>query len=320
MSGPSSLGRDLTELARAGRLDPVVGRETELQLLLRVLCRRTKNNPLLLGAPGVGKTALVEGLAQRLATQTVPEPLRGRTLFELQLGALLAGTQFRGDLEKRVHDFLQAARLRQALVFIDEVHLLAVAGRGSGMDAANLLKPVLSRGEVPCIGATTPAEAAELFRIDPALERRFQVVALDEPAADGVHAMLRAIRPRLERHHGFAISDGALAAAVELSLTRGGPRKNPDRALDLLEDACAAEQVRRAGKSLGGPSPDLARAREEVAAAAAALDFERHLRARAAEDAAEAEARADAAEEPSGAEPLLAEHVFSAIPAAPTAG
>lgn len=281
-----TLGRDLTELARAGKLDPVVGREREMDELLLVLCRRTKNNPLLLGEPGVGKTALAEGLAQLLATNDVPQLLRGRRLFELQLGPLLAGTQFRGDLEKRLQDFIRRAQAERTIVFIDEIHLLVVAGRGSGMDAGNLLKPILARGEVPCIGATTPAEASEMFRVDPAMERRFQAVSLAEPRPETVRAILRALRPRLETHHGVAIADDAIEAAVEYSLSDSRARKNPDRALDILEDTCAAEQLRLSRAVRATPVPGLAELEAEVLSAIQGLDLARHVRAREAVEAA----------------------------------
>ena len=277
------LGRDLTELARAGRLDPVVGRDPEIRAVLRVLCRRTKNNPLLLGEPGVGKTALVEGLAQLLVNGAVPATLRGRRLFELQLGSLLAGTQFRGDLEQRLQAFLQRACVERTLVFIDEIHLLVVAGRGSGMDAANLLKPILGRGEVPCIGATTFSEANEMFRTDPALERRFQPVRIDEPSSDALRTILDTARARLETHHRLVITDAALDAAVTISLNVPNGRKNPDRALDLLEDACAAEQLNAALRHT--PSSPRRRSLEaELQAASAALDLFGHIRARTALD------------------------------------
>jgi len=284
MNDGGTLGRDLTELARSGKLDPVVGREREIDEVLRVLCRRTKSNPLLLGDPGVGKTALVEGLAQLLVAGAVPPSLRGRRLFELQLGSLMAGTQFRGDLEKRVQDFLATAREERTLVFIDEIHLLVVAGRGSGMDAANLLKPILARGEVPCIGATTCEEAVEMFQIDPAMERRFQPVMIAEPSEEAVETILRAARPRLEAHHRLRISDEAIRATVALSATLKSGRKNPDRALDILEDACSAEQL-RVSRVAGGAialSPELTDLEKELAAAVAALDIARHVRARAA--------------------------------------
>lgn len=308
-----ALGRDLTELARQGRLDPVVGREREIDEVLRVLCRRTKSNPLLLGEPGVGKTALIEGLAQLMAAGEVPSSLRGRRLFELQLGSLMAGTQYRGDLEKRVQDFVGVARQEKTIVFIDEIHLLVVAGRGSGMDAANLLKPILARGEVPCIGATTGDEAAEMFQVDPAMERRFQSVAINEPDAAAVEAILRAARPRLESHHGLKISDEAILETVALSLQQKGVRKNPDCALDLLEDACAAEQLRVSrivGAETAG-SPELVRLEKELAAAVESLDLEQHVRARAAVCAYRAEQRKAAEESARTLAQVDASHVRS---------
>lgn len=307
-----SLGRDLTDLARRQLLDPVVGREAEIDQVLRVLCRRTKSNPLLLGEPGVGKTALVEGLAQLMVSGVVPRPLRGRRLVELQLGSLMAGTQFRGDLEKRVQDFLFAARRDRTLVFIDEIHLLVVAGRGSGMDAANLLKPILARGEVPCLGATTPLEAAEMFRTDPAMERRFQPVIVVEPDADAVRAMLFAARPRLEVHHELSISEGAINAAVQLSLQRKTTRQNPDRALDILEDACAAEQLRAAKKAAPPASfPELHELEAEVQAAAVALDVFRHVRARERVDACREKWEGSRRATPDSRGTVLPEHVFA---------
>jgi ATP-dependent Clp protease ATP-binding subunit ClpB len=292
MPDTALFGRNLTQLARAQRLDPVVGRDDELDSMLRVLCRRTKNNPLLLGAPGVGKTALVEGLAQRMAAQKVPTPLRDRELFELQLGPLLAGTQYRGDLEKRLQDFLKRAHQERVLVFIDEIHLLVVAGRGSGMDAGNLLKPILARGEIPCIGATTPREAEEMFKTDPAMERRFQTIFVPEPREHTVRSILLALRPRLETHHGLGISDEAIDEAVRLSMVLPTARNNPDRAIDLLEDACAAVhlQVLQASAAPVATSAARGQLQSDVARAAQDLDVERHALARAALEHFEREA------------------------------
>lgn len=274
-----TFGRNLSELARAGRLDPVVGRGDALAQVLRILCRRSKNNPLLLGEAGVGKTALVEGLAQHLAGGGLPPSLTGRDVVELSLGSLLAGTQFRGDLEKRLQDFLQHATHRRYILFIDEIHLLVVAGRASGMDAANLLKPMLARGELPLIGATTPAEAKAMYATDPPLERRFQPVHLLEPTADVVRSILQAARPALEAHHGLTIPDAAIERILRVSSVPHGSRRNPDRALDLLEEACAAEQLRHAAVTGESTSddPDLT----AVAAAAARLDLFAHAAARA---------------------------------------
>jgi ATP-dependent Clp protease ATP-binding subunit ClpA len=254
-------------------------------MLLQVLCRRTKNNPLLLGEPGVGKTALVEGLAVWLLTRPVPAILRNREIFELHLGSLLAGTQYRGDMEKRLQETLGEIRRKRAIVFVDEIHLLVVAGRGSGMDAANLLKPILARGEVPCIGATTPTEAAEMFRVDPAMERRFQPITVEEPSRQTVLAILRAMRPRLETHHCIKISDAALETALILSLEGASRRKNPDRALDLLENACAALHLRLARDVDAADVPEeMHQAQYELERALGDLDLHRHVAARAALD------------------------------------
>ncbi len=274
-----TFGRNLSELARGGRLDPVVGRSEALAQVLRILCRRSKNNPLLLGEPGVGKTALVEGLAQQLAHGNLPASLAGRDVVELSLGSLLAGTQFRGDLEKRLQDFLQHATRRRYILFVDEIHLLVVAGRASGMDAANLLKPMLARGEVPLIGATTPAEAKAMYTVDPPLERRFQAVHLLEPSIDIVRSILHAARPALEAHHGLTIPDAAIERILRLSSVPHGSRRNPDRALDLLEEACAAEQLRHSAvnEACNPEDPDLI----AVTAAAARLDLFAHAEARA---------------------------------------
>jgi ATP-dependent Clp protease ATP-binding subunit ClpA len=257
-----TLGRDLTDLAKRGCLDPVVGREREIEQALRVLCRRSKSNPLLLGEPGVGKTALAEGLAMVLAAEDAPPSLVGRRIFELQLGSLLAGTQFRGDLEQRLKSLLDVVTRNRTILFIDEIHLLVQAGRGGGMDAGNLLKPVLSRGDVSCIGATTAAEAKEMFNLDPAMERRFQPVLIEEPSPELVKQMLFAMRHKLEDHHHLRIADEAVEAAVDQSLQNvSSGRSNPDRALDILENACAAEQIRlarmRKAESLAQTNPEL---------------------------------------------------------------
>ncbi len=281
------LGRDITALAREGALDPVVGREREIDDMLRALCRRTKSNPLLLGPPGVGKTALVEGIASLSIDGRVPRSLRTRPIWELQLGSLLAGTQFRGDFEKRLEDFLASARQERSIVFIDEIHLLVLAGRGSGMDAANLLKPALARSEISFIGATTPEEAQEMFRIDPALERRFQPILINEPDEPTTRAILEALRPRFEAHHGLKICDASLDASLVEAKTLPGDRKNPDRALDLLEDACASLQLAEARTQQAGHVPDssLSELKREVQSALIELDLDRHVRAREAYEA-----------------------------------
>ena len=290
MSSPDeqlqALGRDLTELAKKGCLDPVVGRDREIEQALRVLCRRSKSNPLLLGEPGVGKTALAEGLAMALAAEDSPPSLAGRRIFELQLGSLLAGTQFRGDLEQRLKSLLEVVKKNRTILFIDEIHLLVQAGRGGGMDAGNLLKPVLSRGDVSCIGATTACEAKEMFKLDPAMERRFQPVLVEEPSPELVKLMLMAMRHKLEAHHRLRITDEAVAAAVDQSLQNASlGRSNPDRALDILENACAAEQIRlsRARKAEASEriNPELQKWKDKLATATRDFDLERHAAAEA---------------------------------------
>ena len=240
-AGPlSKYGRDLTALARLGRLEPVVGREAELVRVLRILSRRWKNNPVLLGEPGVGKTAIAEGLAQRLAAGDVPEALRGLRLVSLDLGALLAGARYRGDFEERIGALLRELRARgDVILFVDELHTLLGAGAAEGaVDAANLLKPALGRGELRLLGATTPEEYRRVER-DSALERRFQPVWVGEPDAAESEEMLRGLREGLERHHALRIDDGAVRAAVSLSARYLPDRRLPDKAVDLLDEACA---------------------------------------------------------------------------------
>ncbi len=234
--------RDLTQLAGAGALDPVAGRDRELRRLIQVLLRRTKNNPVLVGDPGVGKTAIVEGLAQRIADGDVPARLAGRRLLQLDLGALVAGARFRGDFEERVQKLVDEVRAQAGavLLFIDEIHLLTAAGAGAGaIDAANLLKPALGRGELQCIGATTVAEWRQHVERDAALERRLQPIRVDEPGDEAVRAMLRAQADRLTAHHDVAISDGALEAAARLTRRYVAGRALPDKAIDALDEAAA---------------------------------------------------------------------------------
>lgn len=300
-------GRDLTDLARRGKLDPIVGREAELEQLLAILCRRTKSNPLLVGEPGVGKTALVDGLAAKISGGAVPRHLASRTVFELQLGALLAGTQFRGDLEQRVHRLLKDAQTQGMIVFIDEIHLLAQAGRGSGLDVGNLLKPALARGDFCCVGATTPNEAAHFFASDPAFERRFQTVLLDEPSSLGLRAILTEAAQRLSAFHGLTIGSDALEAVLEASIQPRGEsndavRRNPDRALDLLEDACAREHLRQSRETKASMTlpPEVVALRQELAATVNDLNVFRHVQVRDAYESALASWRQtrDAAETP----------------------
>jgi ATP-dependent Clp protease ATP-binding subunit ClpB len=232
--------RDLTEEARQGRLDPVIGRDDEIRRTIQVLARRTKNNPVLIGEPGVGKTAIVEGLAQRLAAGDVPEGLKDRRVLALDLSALLAGAKFRGEFEERLKALLaevQAAAGR-IILFIDELHTLIGAGRTDGaLDASNMLKPALARGELRCVGATTPDEYRRYIEKDAALARRFQPVTIDEPSLEDAVSILRGIKAKYEVHHGVRITDAAIVAAAQLSSRYISDRRLPDKAIDLVDEA-----------------------------------------------------------------------------------
>ncbi|RLN08813.1 uncharacterized protein C2845_PM11G00890 [Panicum miliaceum] len=235
-------GIDLTESARRGKLDPVIGRDDEVRRCIQILCRRTKNNPVIIGEPGVGKTAIAEGLAQRIVRGDVPEPLMNRRLISLDMGALLAGAKFRGDFEERLKAVLKevTASNGQIILFIDEIHTVVGAGAAGGaMDAGNLLKPMLGRGELRCIGATTLDEYRKYIEKDAALERRFQQVYCGEPAVEDTISILRGLRERYELHHGVKISDGALVAAAVLSDRYITGRFLPDKAIDLVDEAAA---------------------------------------------------------------------------------
>ncbi|MFM7265984.1 MAG: Clp protease N-terminal domain-containing protein, partial [Cyanobium sp.] len=236
-------GRDLTAAARAGELDPVIGRDTEIRRLIQVLSRRGKNNPVLIGEPGVGKTAVAELLAQRIVAGEVPEALRGLRLVALDLGALIAGAKFRGQFEERLRSVLQEVRESDAagegvVLFLDELHTL-VSGERASTDAASILKPVLARGELRCIGATTSEEYRRSIEKDPALERRFQQVTVREPDRDTCVQILRGLRERYELHHGVTITDGALVAASRLASRYISDRCLPDSAIDLIDEAAA---------------------------------------------------------------------------------
>ncbi len=235
-------GRDLTAVARAGKLDPVIGRDAEIRRAIQVLSRRTKNNPVLIGAPGVGKTAIAEGIAQRIASGDVPESLKERKLVQLDLAALVAGAKFRGEFEERLKAVLKeiSAADGRIILFIDELHTLVGAGKGEGaQDAANILKPALARGELRCIGATTLDEYRKYIEKDKALERRFQPVVIDEPSVDDTIAILRGIRDKFETHHGIRIQDAAIIAAARLSHRYIQNRFLPDKAIDLIDEASA---------------------------------------------------------------------------------
>ncbi|MGW9715843.1 ATP-dependent chaperone ClpB [Micrococcus aloeverae] len=235
-------GTDLTEIARSGKLDPVIGRDAEIRRVVQVLSRRTKNNPVLIGEPGVGKTAVVEGLAQRMVAGDVPESLRGKTLISLDLGAMVAGAKYRGEFEERLKAVLEEIKAAegQVVTFIDEIHTVVGAGASEGaMDAGNMLKPMLARGELRLIGATTLDEYRENIEKDPALERRFQQVYVGEPSVDDSIAILRGLKERYEAHHKVAIADSALVAAAALSDRYITGRQLPDKAIDLVDEAAS---------------------------------------------------------------------------------
>jgi ATP-dependent Clp protease ATP-binding subunit ClpB len=238
----AKFGRDLTEAARAGKLDPVIGRDEEIRRTIEILSRRTKNNPVLIGEPGVGKTAIVEGLARRIVAGDVPESLKNKTLFSLDMGALVAGAKYRGQFEERLKSVLNeiAKSDGQILLFIDELHTVVGAGAAEGsMDASNLLKPMLARGELRCIGATTLAEYRKYIEKDAALERRFQPVMVDQPSVEDTISILRGLKERYEVHHGVRIRDAALVAAATLSDRYISDRFLPDKAIDLVDEAAA---------------------------------------------------------------------------------
>lgn len=256
-----NLARDLTKLARENRLDPVVGRTKEVKRLIQILSRRTKNNPVLVGEPGVGKTAIAEGLAQRIVAGEVPEDMAEKRLMMLDMGSLVAGTKYRGEFEDRMKKVIdEIYHDGQVILFIDELHTLIGAGGAEGaIDASNILKPALARGELQTIGATTLDEYQKYIEKDSALERRFARVQVDEPTAEEAVEILRGLRPRYEDHHGVEITDDALQAAVQLSVRYINSRQLPDKAIDLMDESAAKVRLDRADE----PS-QLARLREEI--------------------------------------------------------
>src|SRR5271169_5022101 len=239
-------GRDLTEMAEQGRLDPVIGRDEEIRRVIQVLSRRTKNNPVLIGEPGVGKTAIVEGLAQRIVSKDVPESLRDRRVIALDMGALVAGAAYRGEFEDRLKGVLKEISEAQGaiILFLDELHTIVGAGAAQGsVDASNLLKPMLARGELRAVGATTLDEYRKYIEKDAALERRFQPVMVGEPSVADTIAILRGLKERYEVHHKVRIQDSALIAAATLSARYIAERFLPDKAIDLIDEAASKIRI-----------------------------------------------------------------------------
>lgn len=273
-----SLARDLTQMARDGKLDPVIGREKEIERVIQVLSRRTKNNPVLIGEPGVGKTAIAEGLAQRIVTGDVPETLRNKRVMVLDMGTVVAGTKYRGEFEDRLKKIMD--EIRQAgnvILFIDELHTLIGAGGAEGaIDASNILKPALARGELQCIGATTLDEYRKHIEKDPALERRFQPIMVDEPSPEEALEILKGLRDRYEAHHRVKITDEALEAAVKLSDRYISDRFLPDKAIDLIDEASSRVRLRThtAPPNLKELEQKLEKVRSEKDAAVQSQEFE----------------------------------------------
>ena len=239
-------GRNLNDEAIAGKLDPVIGREEEIRRVLQVLSRRTKNNPVLIGEPGVGKTAVVEGIAQRIVSRDVPEMLQNKQIIILEVGALVAGTSFRGQFEERLKAIIKEVSDSggEIILFIDEIHTLIGAGAGSGsLDAANILKPALARGELHAIGATTLDEYQKHIEKDAALERRFQKVLINEPSVEDTISILRGLKEKYELHHGVRITDASIVAAAELSERYITDRFMPDKAIDLIDEAASKLRI-----------------------------------------------------------------------------
>ncbi|MDY3918959.1 MAG: ATP-dependent Clp protease ATP-binding subunit [Candidatus Limivivens sp.] len=270
--------RDLTALAMEGELDPVVGREAEIERLLQILSRRTKNNPCLIGEPGVGKTAIVEGLAQRIVLGAVPRPMQGKRVVTLDLASMIAGSKYRGEFEERIKRVIREVMdSRDVLLFIDELHTIIGAGGAEGaMDASNILKPSLARGEIQLIGATTIEEYRKYIEKDPALERRFQPITVEEPTQEETVEILKGLRPRYEKHHGVEITDEALEVAVKLSERYINDRYLPDKAIDLIDEASSRKQLM--GYQMPKNLEELQKKTEELAqakeAAVLAGDFE----------------------------------------------
>src|SRR5437870_4685923 len=277
-------GRNLTQLARETKLDPVIGRDKEIERVMQVLSRRTKNNPVLIGEPGVGKTAIVEGLAQKIVKGDVPETLKGKQIYTLDLGALVAGSRYRGDFEERLKKVLKEIRTRGDIVlFIDELHTLVGAGAAEGaIDAASILKPMLARGELQTIGATTRDEYRKHLEKDAALERRFQPISVDQPTVAHTIEILKGLRDRYEAHHRVSFTDEALVAAANLSDRYISDRFLPDKAIDLIDEAGSRMRIRRmtAPPNVREVDERIAEVRMKKESAIDAQDFERAARLR----------------------------------------
>ena len=272
-------GRNLTQAAREGKLDPVIGRELEIERVMQVLSRRTKNNPVLIGEPGVGKTAVVEGLAQAIFKNDVPETLKDKQVYSLDLGALVAGSRYRGDFEERLKKVLKEIKTRgDIILFIDEIHTLVGAGAAEGaIDAASILKPMLARGELQTIGATTLDEYRKHLEKDAALERRFQPIQVKEPSVAHTIEILKGLRDRYETHHRVSITDGALAAAANMADRYVSDRFLPDKAIDLIDEAGSRLRIKRmtAPAELRAFDDKIANARKEKESAIDGQDFEK---------------------------------------------
>jgi ATP-dependent Clp protease ATP-binding subunit ClpC len=273
------LGMDLTAAARAGKLDPVIGRHNEIERVIQILSRRTKNNPVLIGEPGVGKTAIAEGLAQRIVAGDVPETLQGKRLLTLDIGSLVAGTKYRGEFEERLKKVIEEIKSSaNCVLFIDELHMLVGAGAAEGaVDAANILKPSLARGELQCVGATTLDEYRKHIERDAALERRFQPVRVEEPSVEETVEILRGIKEKYEEHHKLTITDDALQAAAEFSSRYVADRFLPDKAIDLVDEAASRVRIRRSSTppSLKEAMRGLDALRKEKDTAISAQEYER---------------------------------------------
>src|SRR5918993_2180593 len=315
-----ALGINLTEAARADKLDPVIGREKEIERVIQILSRRTKNNPALIGEPGVGKTAIAEGLAHRIVSGDVPETLADKRVLTLDIGSLVAGTKYRGEFEERLKKIIEELRASSdSVLFIDELHTLVGAGAAEGaIDAANILKPPLARGELQCIGATTLDEYRKYIERDAALERRFQPVMVEEPTLEQTIEILKGIRERYEQHHKVTITDDAIKAAADLSIRYITDRHLPDKAIDLIDEAASRVRLRHASAppALREAQKDLDRVTKEKEAAINDQDYEVAANLRDAEATAKEkvdELRAEWQAQGSGAQPTVGEEDIAQV-------